>query len=398
MTNAFEPETVSTSPALQPPPGNPRFPLFDSLRGVAILMVVVFHAAGTAKVTHGTWAGALALQLFVGVLVFFTLSGFLIYRPFVAARAAGRPAPRLATYARRRVLRILPAYWLALTVLTVAGAVNGVDGDDWWRFYGFLQIYDARTFSLGIPVAWSLCVEITFYLALPFYAALVTLAARGGRSWVRVEVVALSFIVLGSLAFRGLVSARVVDPVLASSLPGVATFFAIGMGLAVASVALAEREESSRLARAVFRRSGLCWALAALALGLAAIPFGVTTYSQPESSWSDWYGNYVFSALTALFLVAPAVFGQAEPGLPRRLLRSPLLSWVGLVSYGLFLWHLPLLVKIAGTGFGEIDIARPLILFAAALASGTIAAAASYYVVELPFLRLKEPRRQRAAP
>ena len=392
-----EPETVATSPALQPPPGNPRFPLFDSLRGIAIVMVVVYHAAASSDVSADSWPGAVALQLFTGVMIFFALSGFLIYRPYVAARAAGRPAPRLRTFARRRALRILPAYWTALTVLAVAGAVNGVDRNDWWLYYGFLQIYDQRTFSQGIPVAWSLGVEASFYLVLPAYAWLLTRLSRG-RSWRRVEAASLLLVVVCSLVFRGIVRVGAVDPVLASTLPGMATFFAVGMGLAAMSVALAEDGRSSRAAAWASRHPTACWALGGLALCVAAIAFGVSNYSQLERSWVDWYGNYVFVALAALLLMAPAVFGQGHGGLPRSVLRSPALSWIGLVSYGLFIWHLPLLVKLADTRLVRDDALRFPSLLGWTAVAGLAAAAASYYVVELPFLRLKEPRRRRAAP
>ena len=97
--------------------------------------------------------GDAAVQLgALGPIVFFAISGFLLYRPWVAARAAGAPAPAAGRYARRRALRILPAYWVALTVLAVFPGITGVFTGDWWRYYLFLQAYDARTLGLGIPV------------------------------------------------------------------------------------------------------------------------------------------------------------------------------------------------------------------------------------------------------
>ena len=80
------------------------------------------HAAGLG----GTWgfgtrtaAADLTFQLKDGVTLFFVISGFLLYRPFVAARAAARTGPAPGKYARRRVLRIVPGYWVALTVLAL---------------------------------------------------------------------------------------------------------------------------------------------------------------------------------------------------------------------------------------------------------------------------------------
>ena len=96
----------------------PRFPLFDSLRAIAALSIFGFHIAASQLALNDPdfpWLG----QLNVGVPIFFVVSGFLLYRPFVARRAQGRPAPSLGGYAIRRALRIIPAYWVALTVITV---------------------------------------------------------------------------------------------------------------------------------------------------------------------------------------------------------------------------------------------------------------------------------------
>ena len=110
---------------------------------------------------------------------------------------------------------------------------------------------------------------------------------------------------------------------------------------------------------------------------------------------------------TALLLLFPAVFGASLGGLPRRILASRLLSWLGLVSYGIFLWHVPLLLWLVGTDYragtaaapgSPLERALPGALsdhvLISALASTLVltvgAAALSYYVVELPFLRLKE--------
>ena len=80
------------SPALAAPPGNPRFPLFDGLRGIAVLAVLLLHSSelsGRVGLGVGGRLGEAAGGL--GVIVFFVISGFLLYRPFAAARATGRP-------------------------------------------------------------------------------------------------------------------------------------------------------------------------------------------------------------------------------------------------------------------------------------------------------------------
>ena len=138
------------------------------------------------------------------MIVFFAISGFLLYRPFVVAHAGMRPAPRVGAYARRRLLRILPAYWLALTILSIWPGVEGAFGDRWWVYYGFGQVYSVHTLIGGLAVAWSLCVEMSFYVLLPFFAAFVAWLVgrrRDPRRWWVAEAIALAaFACIGIVA------------------------------------------------------------------------------------------------------------------------------------------------------------------------------------------------------
>src|SRR5919106_3179955 len=104
-------------PVVEPPPGNPRFPLFDSIRGIAVLMVVAVHGGYISGAAQGAWYGDLLARLEFCLPVFFLVSAFLLYRPFVAARIHERRPPSARGFFRARALRILPAYWLALTLL-----------------------------------------------------------------------------------------------------------------------------------------------------------------------------------------------------------------------------------------------------------------------------------------
>ena len=153
------------SPALAPPPGNPRFPLFDGLRAIAALGVLTFHSFELSGKLGLGLSGRFAEVAVNGVLLFFVISGFLLYRPYVAAHSHGHGGPSRARYARRRALRIVPAYWTVLTLLAIYPGIRGVFSGDWWRYYGFLQLYSGRTLGGGIQVAWTLSVEVSFYVA-----------------------------------------------------------------------------------------------------------------------------------------------------------------------------------------------------------------------------------------
>ena len=105
-----------------------RYPEVDALRAIAAIAVLGTHAAIFAGADYpGSEVGRYAQRLEVGLTIFFVISGFLLYRPFVAARVRHRDGPRTAAYAWRRLLRIAPAYWVALTlsaVLVSGGSVS----------------------------------------------------------------------------------------------------------------------------------------------------------------------------------------------------------------------------------------------------------------------------------
>src|SRR3954470_18862544 len=109
--------TADAPDVFAPPEGHPRFPLVDSVRGIAAVSVVAFHTTYFLT-ARDTVPGRPLAHLDSGVAIFFVLTGFLLYRPFVAAslgRAHGIP---VRIFYWRRFLRIVPGYWVALLVLT----------------------------------------------------------------------------------------------------------------------------------------------------------------------------------------------------------------------------------------------------------------------------------------
>ena len=420
QTAVGEPSARAPSPALEPPPGNPRFPLFDGLRALAVLGVLALHTSElTGRVGFGFAGRAAEIAGSEGLVLFFVISGFLLYRPYVAARARGGRGPSVRRYARRRALRILPGYWVALTLLAVFPGITGVFTADWWRYYGFLQLYSERTLGGGIPVAWTLCVEVTFYVALPVWALAAGRlaagrAARGPGRWVRAELAGLGLVAAGGLVVQVLAARHHVSAPVGSSLAGQCLWFAIGMALASASVAAAHDPRALRVVRAIAHRPSLCWLGSAAAFGglMALVPagglFGAIAAARLPQPVGTTLAKVALAAACVSLLVLPAVFGEERRGLPRRLLATRPVVWLGVVSYSFYLLHLTLAQLIAlprdpgvfsahgANLLGHVHTAPTLVLFVVTFAATGVLATIGYRAVELPFLRRKEPSKSGA--
>lgn len=388
--------------ALAPPPGHPRFPLFDSLRAVAAIAVLLVHAAIFADATEAFYWRIVA-HLDIGVPFFFVLSGFLLYRPFVAARVLGARETRVRDYARRRFLRVMPAYWLALTALTIFPGLYGAFSGDWWVYYGLLQKYPVYTpsggcvtdiFNCGIAPAWTLAIEVGFYIVLPFFAlGMAWLTSRlPRRRWLSAEMALLGFFSVVSVAIQAKSYGGDLYQWLFFSPLGRAWWFALGMGLAVISVRGQERGRESRPVRWIASRPGVAWG-AALALYLTACLFVLEpapSIAGPGVDRGEYVFEYLLFGLIAALVTLPAIFSRPDEGIPQRVLGHRTLAWLGLISYGIFLWHFPILIALAEGGVAGWwpKMAFP-VLASVTFAITIVCAAVSYYLVERPLMRFK---------
>jgi peptidoglycan/LPS O-acetylase OafA/YrhL len=164
----------------------------DGLRGLAALSVLLYHAwlYTRPKVigarADGLWQPAVH-ELRLGLVLFFVLSGFLLYGPWVGAALAGERRPRLGSYLWHRAARIVPAYYVALlgsiALLWGLGAAEGVrlpHPGELPLFFIFAQNYSNGPLMSLDPPMWTLCVEVSYYVLLPLVGWLAW-AVGGGR-------------------------------------------------------------------------------------------------------------------------------------------------------------------------------------------------------------------------
>jgi len=397
-----------------------RFPLFDSLRAIAALMVICSHIGSFAGVApEGGSVRPFTGVFAVAVPIFLLISGFLLYRPFAASRLRDRPMPSVLAYGWRRVLRIVPAYWVALTVIGLwlgsrylfyvghppaeIFSSTGVLG-----YYGFTQIYAAETRGGGIAQAWTIDTEVAFYIALPLYCLLAYwFMRRYAMSWrgelgLLCGVIALSWVYKAAVvATDGQETVPVTPLPYLSAMPAYADHFALGMILAVLSVAFATRDTKPRWVRVVDLKPWVPWLVALITFVVLAKGIGMEGAADERMTIPQYFVRHALFGVIAFGLLLPAVFGDVERGWVRKLLANRALLHFGMVSYGVYLWHLAWIMQLnrwdwtdgASGVEGWVLWLPPVVLGAWLLGS------ASYYIVERPALSLKRlVRDPRAAP
>jgi len=387
-----------------------RFPLFDSLRAIAALMVICSHVGSFGGVAaEGGTVRPYTGQFAVAVPIFLLISGFLLYRPFAAARLRGNPMPSARAYGWRRVLRIVPAYWVALTVIGLwLGSrylfyVGDPPADIFsakglLAYYGFLQIYSADTRGGGIAQAWTVDTEVVFYLALPLYAALgFWLMRRRGMGW-RGEVAVLSGIIGLSVAYKAVVVATDGDETVPvtplaylSSMPAYADHFALGMILGVVSIAVMARDRDPRWVGVIDRRPWLPWLVALAAFLLSVHAIGMEGSPVEEMEPWQYFTRHGLYGVVALGLLLPAIFGDVRRGWVRRMLANRALLHFGMVSYGVYLWHLAWIMQLTRWDWAETGsgVERWLFWLPPVVLGAWLLGSLSYYIVERPALSLK---------
>lgn len=381
----------------------------EGLRGVAAVSVVFYHLGITASPQTLGGPTRFILTFFnQGLTLFFVLSGFLLYRPFITSILKGERLPSIRRYAYNRVLRIYPAYLVIFTVTGVLfgyaylhGSTHGFGPDNIGRLTDplrivanalLVQMFIPAFVMSGLPVSWSLTAELTFYLVLPAVSIVTARRVRRGASkHISLVVAPLCMIILGlgltswaHLAAQNMTGGEVANftfgqtgtAVLLRSFLAHADLFAYGMLAAVAVAILHERglERVPTSVKSILIAGAAIMVVLSIILAPAAV--------------SNVAGAAAAVALVAVVL--PSARGDGANRIARVLEWSPV-RFMGVISFSLYLWHLPVLlwlmkhhltagvsaVSLPATGLCVLAIAVPL-------------SSASYYFVEKPALRLKK--------
>jgi peptidoglycan/LPS O-acetylase OafA/YrhL len=312
----------------------------DVLRAVAALAVLLGHAyslGGRAiPVRAERWYDVLLLQTVTGVWLFFAISGYVIGKPFIDRLATGRPLPELVPYALKRALRIFPLYWIALLAVIVVAGAGPIGGWQYPLHLALLHNLVPGREGAVFSVAWTLTLEVLFYIAVPLLA----LALRRAT---RISAERLAWLILASwlasIAFTVLAGMHEPDRTglwLRGSLPAMWQMFCPGLLLAVAphlrTPAWRRWVVDLPASRRVVLVLGAALGAATLLGSVAPRRYGVEVYVLLTDASRPLFA-IGFGIVLAAAIRARPMFAH----------RGRFALRLGLVSYGIYLLHAVLL-------------------------------------------------------
>lgn len=355
----------------------PRLTEIDGVRGILSIIVVAGHTAVAFAVPafHG-----MQIWYWMPMDVFFTISGFLVGR--IVVDNIQRPG-FLRSYFARRILRIWPAYYSVVLVVSLCALLFGDRSADWsstaflkqitfLQFTEYLALAPRGEYLYGLLHTWSVAVEEHFYLALPLLAALLVRC----RPWQIITV-------LMALSLVGIYLRLMLDMhfwVLPTRLHS----FMMGLGLAYVVHWAAQSAQWNRILQstgAVTLVGGfsLIWLFVS-----PVFPYELITGMPGRVRWLS---QSLAAATFASFLMV-AIYHANQPGRGGiSVLRNRLLVHLGEISYSTYLWHWPVFIAIkpwvrAGEYSQYLVVPLSMLLV-------FVVANLSYYSVEKPFQRFK---------
>jgi peptidoglycan/LPS O-acetylase OafA/YrhL len=360
-----------------------RFDELEGYRGLAALTVIVFHAyqssrVATAFVYQGSGANTFLSNLDGGVALFFVLSGFLIFLPFARAAVDRGRSESARGFLIRRAIRIIPLYYVAILVVWSL-RYNGTwsSWQDLIEHLTFVQVFDPVRIFYTIGPAWSLADEVIFYMVTALvgwgtYRLCARLVSRKAR--LRLMFAVVGAIVLAGIAYQGSVFylARIPATNFAVYFAPQARIDEFGLGMLLSLVLLSRGE------RPLFSAPG---AVAAWAGGVAVVTCAfIFRFQVPVMSlYFPTVCAIGFALLLSATVLGPRGF------IFERALANPVLSFVGMISYSVYIWHEPIMLQFGDWGWLNFQDGRTwpfetALLLLVAIGIGWV----SYWVIEKP--------------
>ncbi len=362
------------------------WPSLTGMRGLAALWVLLLHTYLIAAKPPELWPPLAWLMNMggTGVDIFFTLSAFLLSLPFAESLRSDLPRPDLGLYAKRRFLRIFPAYYFQILVIFVL-LVFGIGTAAPWSSptpsgllaHAVLWINAWPLVPAYVPPWWTLPVEFGFYLLLPWLAKCLT-----DRRWYWL-LLGIALSLLYRYVLLGLGLTRAEEVYWADHLPGRLFQFLIGMLAAYFFVRLRYRKKMPNQ----------------LSRNLLIVFSTIILFSLPALGWLQGNDTYlgaptrhpilafwhVYAAICVALILVAISSGRNFADI---FLQSLPLQWLGRISYGVYLWHYPVLLMLR-ENMGGMQAARDdfASFFISGLLISITLAFLSWHWLEAPILK-----------
>ena len=345
---------------------NSQIKSLDGLRAIAVLLVFLEHISGHGVILASLFDFTKTGMGRSGVYLFFVLSSFLLTSQFLRPNIDLNNSKMWLNYALRRVLRIYPLYIFVLLVYLVFPSFK----------YDITDVLNHLTLQEGLNHFWTIVVEIKYYLILPVFVWFFVIILR--RKLPLAILNGTAFIVVIEI-----VKATILPQSRLSPFPHLSIFL---MG----SLAALAHAEILKLSQTTRKRIGYAMEIVAIIAFLIILSSYRTVWSRTAWGWifgsemplfpsSHWL--YVLhGCLWSVFLVSH-LHGK---GFVSKILSYPPLRFIGIVSFGMYLWH------IAVLGYLNAHLPAPSFVKFLAISAVTLGVSTVTYVaIERPFMRLR---------
>ena len=267
--------------------------------------------------------------------------------------------------------------------------VKNLHGGSFGNLLLIERYFNGNNLFIGLGVAWTLAIEVAFYIFLPFFSGVLWLVCRRlGSARARLAVVLGSLVAISMVSYwwLGVASPTGIGGLqYRQTLPGFFFWFALGMSMAVA---VEWRASGRRLPVPIIgfvNRTWACWLCAALCYVMIALTGSVDVYE--GTSQGKFLVKLTFQGFSAFFLVMPAAMGAGR-GSAAAFLEQKKVVWLGVVSYGIYLWHMVVMKQIRVWYHPASSLMGLVTLLAMVLPPTILIAWLSHRYLEMPALSL----------